>query len=316
MIPNFILSLWRKYREKSRERRKNSLKKSIIDYLENMPPEDATDEKSEVLKYLKHNPISVFPYFYTEKHQPEDVIVYVGADTEMPYILQDGKRLYFKKGWDEKQIQNYYNGLLIEQDEASPHRYETPEFYVSEGDVVVDAGVAEGNFALSIIEKVKKIYLFEADETWVEALEATFAPWKEKVDIVNKYVSDVDRNNHIRLDTILKHQKIDFIKADIEGSEAKLLTGSEEILSTESPMKIILCTYHKHNDAETLDKMLKEKGFVTEFSKGYMVFFCESCDKLVPPFLRRGVIRARRLNKLRQNECDNYSTIKTIAIKV
>jgi uncharacterized protein (UPF0128 family) len=299
LLPGFILSLWRKHKENSRERRKNILKKRIIDYLENMPSEDMIDEKSEVLKYLKYNPISVFPYFYTEKYQPEDVTVYADTDWDMHYVLQDGKRLYFKKDWDEKQIQGYYNGLLIEQDDESPHRYETPEFYVSEGDVVVDAGVAEGNFALSIIEKAKKVYLFEADETWLEALEATFAPWQEKVEIVNKYVSHVDENNHVRLDTIFKYQKIDFIKADIEGSEAKLLTGAEKILSTESPMKVLLCTYHKHSDAKILDKMLKEKGFVTEFSKGYMVFFHESYDKLVPPFLRRGVIRAKKLNKLR-----------------
>jgi hypothetical protein len=165
---------------------------------------------------------------------------------------------------------------------------------VSEGDVVVDAGVAEGNFALSVVEKVKKMYLFETDETWITTLEATFAPWKEKVVIVNKYVSDNDKENCITLDTFFGNEKIDFIKADIEGAEFQLLTGAKKILSRQIPMKIVLCTYHKHNDAEMFNRILMSNGFCTEFSKGYMIFLYELYDRLEPPYLRRGLIRAKK----------------------
>ena len=82
----------------------------------------------------------------------------------MCYVLYDSKRLYFKKGWSEERVQGYYNSLLIEQDAASPHRYESADFRVREGDVVVDAGVAEGIFALSVVERAKELYLFEADK--------------------------------------------------------------------------------------------------------------------------------------------------------
>jgi hypothetical protein len=162
------------------------LKHKIISYIER----NSNCELIEILDYLKSHPLSVLPYFYTERHNPKDVAVYRDNDKEMHYVLQDGKRLYFKKGWDEKQVQTYYNGLLIEQDSLSPHCYETAGFHVSEGEVVVDAGVAEGNFALSVIEKVKKIYLFEVDEAWITALEATFAPFGNKATIVNACVSD------------------------------------------------------------------------------------------------------------------------------
>ncbi|MDR0737564.1 MAG: FkbM family methyltransferase, partial [Prevotellaceae bacterium] len=172
--------------------------------------------------------------------------------------------------------------------------YETAGFHVSESDVVVDAGVAEGNFALSVIEKVKKIYLFEMDKAWITALEATFAPWKEKVVIVNKYVSDVNEKNRITLDAFFGNEKIDFIKADIEGAEIQLLEGAKAILSRKTPLKAVLCTYHKHNDAEMLQQTLAEKGFRTEFSNGYMIFFYEMCDKFEPPYLRRGLIRAEK----------------------
>jgi hypothetical protein len=292
IAPAFALLQWRKYKRKKEERKKNKLHRAIIDYLENIPPEDLTDERRDVLDYLKQHLLAIFPYSYTGKYNSKKVFVYLDAEKEMRYILQDGKRLYFKKGWSEEQVQTSYNGLLIEQDCLSPHRYETDEFHVSEGDVVIDAGVAEGNFALSVIEKVKKIYLFEVDETWIEALNVTFAPWKDKVIIVNKYVSDNNKGNCITLDAFLGNEKIDFIKADIEGAERQLFNGGV-ILLKQTPMKVVLCTYHRHDDAEMLNQMLIEKGFHTEFSKGYMIFIYD--NKLNVPYLRRGLIRATKV---------------------
>jgi 16S rRNA A1518/A1519 N6-dimethyltransferase RsmA/KsgA/DIM1 with predicted DNA glycosylase/AP lyase activity len=48
---------------------------------------------------------------------------------------------------------------------------------VAEGDVVVDAGAAEGNFALSVIDKASKVYIIEGDAGWCEALRQTFLPY-------------------------------------------------------------------------------------------------------------------------------------------
>jgi predicted RNA methylase len=294
---NFALFQWKKRKKDQEAQRLNDLRKDIINYLQTVPPAGMTDEYQAVLDYLTHHPLSVFPYSYTGKYNPEDIVVYLDAEKKMRYILQDGKRLYFRKGWDEKQVQAYYNGLLIEQDSCSPHCYETAGFHVSEGDVVVDAGAAEGNFALSVIDKVKKIYLFEVDKKWIAALKATFAPWKEKVTIVNKYVSDNDKKNCITLDTFFGNEQIDFIKADIEGAECQLLAGAKKILSGQTPMNVVLCTYHKHDDAEVLNEMLVEKGFRTEISKGYMIFLYETYDKLKPPYLRRGLLRGIRMGK-------------------
>lgn len=39
--------------------------------------------------------------------------------------------------------------------------YLDEDFQVEEGDVVLDVGVAEGNFSMEIIERASKIYLFE-----------------------------------------------------------------------------------------------------------------------------------------------------------
>ena len=47
----------------------------------------------------------------------------------------------------------------------------------------MDAGCAEGYTSLEVVEEVDHLYLFECDEAWIEALEATFALWREKVTI-------------------------------------------------------------------------------------------------------------------------------------
>lgn len=53
----------------------------------------------------------------------------------------------------------------------------------------MDAGVCEGNFALRFIDRARKIYLIEADASWMEALERTFALYREKIVFCNKFLS-------------------------------------------------------------------------------------------------------------------------------
>jgi hypothetical protein len=271
----------------------DKMKKTIIRHLRSIPENERSAEEQDILFYLNRHPLSMLPYSYTKKYKTKDVVVYRDESLQMHYVLHDSKRLYFKKAWDEEQVKSSYNALLIEQDVASPHRYETADFHVAEGDVVVDAGVAEGNFALSVVERAKELYLFESDNDWIAALEATFAPWKEKVVIVNKYISDRDNGSCITLDKFFGEEGIDFIKADVDGAEQQLLAGAKAILSGQTSMKVALCTYHKHNDAEMFNQMLTENGFHTEFSKGYMLFLM---DKFAPPYLRRCLIRAVKIN--------------------
>ena len=79
-------------------------------------------------------------------------------------------------------IERMYRALVMEQDPRSPHRYLdcTDE---AKGYTWVDAGCAEGYTSLEMVEEVDHLYLFECDEAWIEALEATFALWREKVTI-------------------------------------------------------------------------------------------------------------------------------------
>ena len=247
-------------------------------------------EKEKIIEFLKYHSFSVFPYKFVKKYKAKNVTVYTDDDSGLKYVIHENKRLYFKRKWTDDEIRNCYNFLMTEQDPDSPHCYETPDFHVRNGEIVVDAGVAEGNFSLSIVEKVEKLYLFEMDDEWNEALNLTFAPWKDKVEIINKYVSDNDDNDSITLDTFLKNKRVTFIKADIEGAETNLLRGCKQLVSSNESLRMMLCTYHKKHDADDLNRMLTESGFSTDFTKGYMIFSLD--PTLSEPYLRKGLIRA------------------------
>ncbi|MDR2145852.1 MAG: FkbM family methyltransferase [Tannerella sp.] len=271
--------------------RKIVFRRKILAFLrKNLIGDNCDYEKNEVLGYLEKNPLSMLPYEFTQKYKPDTVLVYTDKDCRMKYVMHENKRLYFSPAWKEKRIKEYYTMSLTEQDIASPHRYEYENFEVNDGDVVVDIGVAEGNFALSVVERAKKIYLFETEEDWVLALKKTFEPWREKVVIVNKFVSDHNTENEICLDDYFEDQEINFMKVDVEGAEMEVLQGARELLSNQKKLKIAICTYHKQNDAEIINSYLETNRFQTTFSKGYVICFWDR--KLSAPWLRKGLIRA------------------------
>lgn len=272
--------------------RKN-IRLKILDHFSTVPDNEINEEQREVLDYLKLNPISTFPYPFQDLYSPESIEVFFDKDKGMHYVLLGGKRLYFKRRWTVKRIRKGFSDLLREQDPESAHRYLDGDFDVSDQDVIADIGAAEGNFSLSVIERVKKIYIFESNRDWIEALEATFAPWKDKVEIINKKVSSHDDENKVCLDTFLRqHGEVTFIKIDVDGAEHMVIDCCKEILNSRFPLKIAICTYHRNEDERIFTGLLRDSGFSVTPSKGYMVYYFDK--KIKSPFLRRGLIRAVR----------------------
>ena len=181
----------------------------------------------------------------------------------------------------------------MEQDINSPHRYLDGFFNLDENDIVADIGAAEGNFSLSIVEKVKKLYIFEYNPEWVKALHLTFGRWKEKVEIINKRVDDFDDGRHIRFDTFLKdHEMVTFLKIDVDGAEQRVLKSCHTILNEKGPIKIALCTYHRNNDEKDFTGLLGNYGFKVRPTKGYMIQYFDK--QIKPPYLRKGLLMAYR----------------------
>lgn len=272
---------------------KKSLRKKILAYYSALPAGEVNDEQREVVNFLKSNEVRIFPYPFNENYPADKIEVFKDTSNGLKYVLQEGKKLYFKRRWNEARIKRAYSDLTREQDPESPHRYLTGSFTIGSNDVLADIGAAEANFTLAVIDKIKKAYLFEYDREWAEALNATFAPWKDKVEIINKYVSDHDDESHIRFDTFYrKHPDLTFLKIDVDGAESIVLDSCNEVFKTPVPFKVALCTYHKNNDEKDFTLLLKNHGFSVTPSGGYMIHYYDK--KIKAPFLRRGLIRAIR----------------------
>ena len=194
------------------------------------------------------------------------------------------------------QLVKKMNELRNEQNEYSPHRYISHYVKVEEGDVVFDVGAAEGNFSLEIIDMVSHVYLFEYDDMWIEALNRTFAPYRDKVTIIKKLISDIDSENAITIDTVVNEYKIDginLLKMDVEGYERNVLKGASNSIDSKLIKKLYVCIYHLPDDEMVITNCLKDE-YNVELSEGYM---CNQSIRDIwdfrEPYFSRVLLRAK-----------------------
>lgn len=220
-------------------------------------------------KYIKDHGYARHLFEFREEYDQMHYPVLEDKEIGLHYVLnKQGRRLYFRRNTPINIIEKSYRILAIEQDVRSPHHYldDTKEV---KGKTFVDIGSAEGFTSLEIVEEVSHIYLFEQNEEWIEALTATFKPWKEKVTIVRKYVSNKDNDNEVTLDTFFKDKEQEhlFLKMDIEGAERYALAGCKKLFE-KYKLSFAICTYHGNDNIVVPDilrkyncKFIEQYGF-------------------------------------------------------
>ncbi len=272
-------------------------KRKIIKYLSNLEQKDI----APVVSYLKHHSISVFPYDYKDAYSMESVDVGKDEACHMFYVKNPLLNVYMKPSYTSKfRAQRYYNNLLIEQDKHSPHCYTTSSFYPEQDSVILDIGGAEGYFPIQYLEQVKKVYIFECNPEWLKALEKTYGKYKDKVCIINKFVSDYTDETHVSLDDFvaenhLLQEKL-FIKIDAEGSEPQIIEGAKNLLTSKQLIRLALCVYHCA-DHEALFRQ-RFHDWSIDVSEGYMLYYYDF--NFNSPYIRRGVLRIQNnLNERR-----------------
>ncbi len=161
---------------------------------------------------------------------------------------------------------------------------------VEPGDVVIDAGAWIGDFAAyASVRGAGTVYAFEPTEETFEILQKT-AELNKNIVPVKKGLSDenvarkffpnvtgnsggngfmIGRDNPdsiettyqvetVTLDDFVREnsiQRVDFIKADIEGFERHMLAGAQETLARFAP-KLALCTYHLPDDPQVMAELI------------------------------------------------------------
>lgn len=260
-----------------------------------MLPRDGTYD--DELAYVEGLPteLPMYPYECVKG----ELNVKSGELYSMPFVWHGDRKLFFPKKFDQSRAEAYYKTFVGKEGilgtghlRKHPHSYVTETFKVEKGDVLLDVGSGDGLFALDNLDASSKVYVFESMKSWKAPLAATFAPFADKVSIVNKYVSGEVSHTSTTLDEVLKDEPADtiyFIKMDIEGAEREVIRASELFLKNHR-IKIACAAYHRHDDAKFLKAELERLGFKTEFSDGYIL---TSANDFIYPYFRRGMIYAK-----------------------
>lgn len=255
-----------------------------------------TEELRPVMDYASEHGIRMYCYPFYDEYVNQDAPVCYDEERGLYYGICFGRKMYLSRKYDTpRKAGFYFQNACMEQDKRSPHRYLTEHFSIEKGEIGIDIGAAEGIFALQVIDDVEHIYLIESDADWNEALEATFCNDRDKVTIIQGYVSDTDRNSNLTLDTVFKDKKIDFIKMDIEGAERKALRGAKQLVESNMP-KMAVCAYHNEEDETLIRAWLEGVGpYTVRHSQGYVI--CQGEWELEHPErigFRRALLWAER----------------------
>jgi len=173
-------------------------------------------------------------------------------------------------------------------------------------DVEIDVGSPRGLLALNVIDKVSKVYMVERAARWWKPIEATFAPYKDKVELVKGVLSGKKkrkgkeeepekkkREKRIRLVDLLErcgNQRV-FVMMDLEGKELDVLKDAQEYLqAAKNPITLAVCAYHRTTDYDDLKRFFEAIGYHTETQPGYI--YTDMIDGRGIHSLRRGIIRA------------------------
>ena len=264
-----------------------------------IPDRDAA-QYARGLEVLRGLPSGAWrPFLYENVRQPGEYEAGFCTERRLPFVVHKSRRLYFP-GWmtpgealtsyryfrEEEGITG--DGILRKH----PHCYETADFKVEEGDIVLDVGCSEGLFALDAADRASKVYAFETLRHWREPNRATFAPFGDKVRVVNKFVGGETIRDAVRLEDAVDGEGSGasfFLKMDIEGGERTVLAASERFLTTHR-VKLACAAYHRQDDAEYLSGKLRAMGFDVSFSDGYVLPLMREFEY---PYFRKTFIRAR-----------------------
>jgi len=191
--------------------------------------------------------------------------------------------LYYNDNYDKSMVTVLDKGML-----EGPYGYTDGVFDVTvkSGDIVIDAGAWIGDFSAYAANKGATVYAFEPVKETFEWLQKCAELNDGEIYPIQKGLSDSNGDLQITINTKSsgsnslvnvktdncesitittldkfveenKIEKIDFIKADIEGAERNMLQGATNVLKTFAP-KLAICTYHLPDDPETLEKIIKD----------------------------------------------------------
>ena len=188
--------------------------------------------------------------------------------------------LFFPPPFTDKDAE----GVLAEAfrtiiDPSSDHYYEKKGTIIEQGDIVADCGAAEGAFALSVHKRCRKVFAIEPNRHFVDCMRKTFEE-DTNIEIVQAGLSDKKETAQLMddgcasricegkadydvelttLDDLFyyRDKRLDYLKADLEGYEIKMLNGAKKTIKEFEP-RISITTYHVPSHSIEIRDLLLE----------------------------------------------------------
>lgn len=162
--------------------------------------------------------------------------------------------------------------------------YEFDKVRLSKDDVVFDCGAHNGSFSMYSIIKGCEVYAFEPVPETFKRLQHNMELYStDKIHLINRGVWNCNSNvpfyisedsatdsailpkkgivktlNVISIDEFVKEngiERVDFVKADVEGAEKLMIEGMRETIRKFHP-KLSLSAYHEADDPKILEELI------------------------------------------------------------
>ena len=236
---------------------------------------------------------------------------WIKKNEDMTVIIST--KLYHEEIYRQLKEYQISDELIIDAgkmiDDANKIQYfDLPELkkYKTEQEVFVDVGAFDGQTSAMFVkwtEKHKKIFVLEPDpqnrQKCLKTLEKLdveyemlpFGAWNKQEQLF--FDSGLNGASHVsgsrsettekqitiqadKLDNLI-HEKVSFIKMDVEGAEKNALKGAEKIIKTYKP-KLAGCVYHNKEDIWEIPKLIL--SYVPEY-KLYLRHYSMTKDETV-----------------------------------
>ena len=253
---------------------------------------------SELLKiseFLKKNTKEMIPYKFSKTFRNMPVEIEKDNVNNLSYVYFNNYKVYYPETYTKEDITFAFRTALLEQYIESPHRYNHSVESELKGKGAILIGASDCIFALSIINNFNRLLLIEADPAWLKPMNITLKDYQDKIEIINKFVSDTKSQDTINLDLYFAgmNSDFDFIQMDVEGNELKVLKGAELFLKNSKKLKLSVCCYHTYSQETEVREYLESLDFRCSLSKGFINPL--TAKPLKSPYLRKGVVYAEKV---------------------